>query len=418
MKLKQLQKRVLSVVMKFMIKMKLFCLLLFTITSIISFYHYNAIQSLHWMLPIQLQLHTKNEHKRSSIAKGDNDTCSNVMNTKIHLFDTQSDECAQTFNYCDQNTPFLLSYGGSGNTVTRLIISYITDIYSGSIYRDDLLRHILKGESRCGDQGGNEIVVIKAHPEHFQPNKLIAFFEGNCSLTDCVCNGHKHTMSPALVQTTNDDYTVPSFNAIFILRDPWKSIWSLYQYGFGSGCAKHNDQSVHMQHIYTTSTAECPIASDKLWNATRFGLHLWKGRWSFRHWLHTFSIMHIMKQYNKTYIKIKFENLVHKKASIAIREMNKITEYLYLDEYYKAHKMRLMRKMECLVTVYMKRDLKRFKAVHRRKARLSRNQVTMDHAYHSVGVKTICSIWNHIGRFATHYGYQIWNNTDCTDIDA
>ena len=55
----------------------------------------------------------------------------------------------------------LLSYQGSGNTWTRLLLEYSTGIYTGSVYSDTTLYDILPAEADCG----RTMSVNRAHPD-------------------------------------------------------------------------------------------------------------------------------------------------------------------------------------------------------------------------------------------------------------
>ena len=345
----------------------------------------------------------------------------NTNNQPIHLFNNKNNECHQKFKHCEANTPFLFSYGGSGNTVTRIIISYITNIYTGSIYpsagyakRPDAGR--FRGEGRCGDGDENNIVIIKAHPEHLNETKLVSLFSGYCSIYDCVCGvkSAEKQITNEILYAQNIKYNSLLFNGIFIVRNPWNAMWALYQYYFGSGCPVNGDQLVHVHHIYTESLVGCRIGVKRRWNPKHFSMIINEGENGYKAWLKTFELMELMDKYNKTYAVVKFENLVNlKKPSVAIKEMEKMMEYLYLERYYEMNRMRLLQRMECLVVWLMKNDWKRFKPIHRSKPNVTKKQVTIEQAYSSVNKTVICEIWADIEPYAVQYGYKIWNDIKC-----
>lgn len=55
--------------------------------------------------------------------------------------------------------PMLLTFPGSGTTMSQLLIEYATGVYSGSIYPEDELYGIMPGTAFCGQR----LSLIKAH---------------------------------------------------------------------------------------------------------------------------------------------------------------------------------------------------------------------------------------------------------------
>ena len=105
--------------------------------------------------------------------------------------------------------PLLLSFPGSGNTWTRLLIEVSTGIYTGDIYTDHSLKSVFAGEKSCGKR----VSVVKAHPQDL-----------NVSVSGEVY----HTLPGNKCQrigTTFFDKTV------IIHRNPFKAIWSEFQRG-------------------------------------------------------------------------------------------------------------------------------------------------------------------------------------------
>eukprot|EP01084_Bolivina_argentea_P091732 165114_1 len=235
-------------------------------------------------------------------------------NDMIHLFDTSIHECSSKFKHCGSSTPFLFSFGGSGNTVTRIIISDITNIYTGSIY--PAAAHYAQlgssgrfiGEGICGKKSKNNIVVIKAHPEHLNTTKLLSLFNGNCTINDCVCGiqqGDKYVPNHILYQKNHEWNKITfKFNGIIIVRNPWNAMWALYQLKFGFGCGYYRDYFVHIKHIYSKSTPECEIPMENIWNDQHFSKQLIDGLISYKEWLKTFELMKLMDEYNLKYIVV------------------------------------------------------------------------------------------------------------------
>ena len=53
----------------------------------------------------------------------------------------------------------LLTFPGSGTTMSQLLLEYATGVYSGSIYPEDELYSIMPGTEFCG----RRLSIIKAH---------------------------------------------------------------------------------------------------------------------------------------------------------------------------------------------------------------------------------------------------------------
>ena len=293
---------------------------------------------------------------------------------------------------------FLFSYGGSGNTMTRLLLEYITNIWTGSIYRDpSLLKHGFKGENL---KTYDDILVVKAHPEHVtnQP----AFKEYGA---DFFLNKRLFWMA----KNENDtklSYT--NMSAIFIVRNPWKAIFSLYTFNHGG----------------------CKCDEEKHLNGHTF--HLWIDKWDREKWkkwvvsnankyMKEFLIMEKMDEYGYDYIVVKYENLVNlENPSIQINEMKKMLKYLYSDDGYESNKEVLMERMKCLFPDLMKQDYQRLGDIHRPKANETKH-VTMDMAYQWLvdndHTDVICNAWDIMKDVATKYGYQNVLDVDCSDRD-
>ena len=55
--------------------------------------------------------------------------------------------------------PMLLTFPGSGTTMSQLLIEYASGIHTGSIYHEDELYSIMPGLQNCGQR----LSVVKAH---------------------------------------------------------------------------------------------------------------------------------------------------------------------------------------------------------------------------------------------------------------
>ena len=124
---------------------------------------------------------------------------------------------------------YLFSYGGSGNTVTRIILEHVTNIWTASNFNDKELKKIgFTGETQsCGgkDRVDRPVLLIKAHPE------VLDRVRSNPKNFFRRCLGIKDKAPPLHY---NDS------NAVFIVRNPWKAIFTMFQFKHG-----YHNQSKH-----------------------------------------------------------------------------------------------------------------------------------------------------------------------------
>ena len=118
--------------------------------------------------------------------------------------------------------PYLLSYPGSGNTYTRLIIELITRFYTGSSMPSDT------DLINCGFKGGkadhcdNTTIVIKSHPKWFIDHIGLFMEIWNKKRKNSKrCSG---LYSIYQNRKLHDD-----FSGIFIIRNPWKAFFAEFQ---------------------------------------------------------------------------------------------------------------------------------------------------------------------------------------------
>ena len=283
---------------------------------------------------------------------------------------------------------FLFSYGGSGNTVTRLLLEYITNIWTGSISFDPfLIKNGFKGQKTCQD-----VLAIKCHPE--QKIQLMKREKRDFFLKQRKARGK--SMDPPKYYS--------NMSAIFVLRNPWKAMFTLYTF-YEGGC-KNCEEKYLNEHTH----------------------HLWRDKWDPDKWrkslrkavqryVITFKVMDVMKEFGFDYIVVKYENLIDlNRPEVQISEMNKILRYLYSDDGYKRNKEMLMRRMECLFPFLMKQDYQRLGVMHRSKANETKH-VTSEMAYGwLVRNKTglICQLWRELKPKVSIYGYQNLPGVNCT----
>eukprot|EP01084_Bolivina_argentea_P108618 194121_1 len=209
-----------------------------------------------------------------------------VESTNMHFLRTNETE--QKFLY--EYPSYLFSHPGSGNTFTRILIEYITEIWSGSVYNDSQLRKSggFKGEGRCSQQ--YEVLIVKAHPA----GMLNRISEDGTNLTKpCIAKP-----SCAVCATTIWTYTT----AIFIVRNPWKSIFALFQY--------QSPEYLNMQKRVNRHTYTIPMEN---WNMKLMKMFIKMFNQHKKTWLNTFIMIDVYKRLNYSYIIVKFVNFFDEK---------------------------------------------------------------------------------------------------------
>ena len=107
--------------------------------------------------------------------------------------------------------PLLLSFPGSGNTWSRLLIEYATGVYSGSMEVNDIeYKNSFVGEVYCSVNTS----IIKAHPQdlYFNQQEPLITFKSRIQLRKCrrgFINNFKRV--------------------VFVTRNPLDAIWSNFQ---------------------------------------------------------------------------------------------------------------------------------------------------------------------------------------------
>ena len=283
---------------------------------------------------------------------------------------------------------YLFSHGGSGNTLTRLIIEEITSIWTGSPYHDrELLAIGFQGELYC--KKPNQVIAIKYHPENLKlkMNNISNFFK------PCF-----HTES---------DKTWDSFSAIFIIRDPWESTFSEFQF------SKHRKDFFNNGTGISKHVAHFELKYFKIAVFRRFVID------SLTAWLWTFELMDIMQRHNMTnYIVIEYKRLINlNRPRIALNEMNKMIQFLYRNEYYQEMKDILHIKMQCIIDHLMPMNYQRFGIIHRPKGNASIH-LTRNYAYQKLDeydAGFICNEWDRIKQAAMTYNFSVPNGINCSN---
>ena len=297
-------------------------------------------------------------------------------------------------------TLFLFSEGGSGNTWMRILLEYITGISTGVPYDDKTFRRIFNQEGKCH----NGLLVCKCHPRWFYKSAAGHF--------------EIHPQGNWRLRGRNNGATGASDGAVWIIRNPWHSMWSLFQLIAGR----------FLSHSHR-------IKKDKF-NVTRFRNEVWLGTTEIalvEHWKNQFMMIDILKQ-NRSWnddniVIIKYEKLLDE--SKRVDEFNKVIQHLYKldrsdDEKYfvvPTHDglkyfsyEQLLVRIECGFEYCSNMHTKQVK---RDKYANINEYVSMEQAYLSLGNETICNIWNSLKPLAEPLGYtQLFlDEFDCDKMD-
>jgi hypothetical protein len=110
----------------------------------------------------------------------------------------------------ERTTPVLMSFPGSGNTWTRLLVEYATGHLSGSVdVNDNELKNHLQGERACGLRTS----IVKGHPSDLVLNQFdeIKF----------VFKGQRKKCAKGMIREFK--------RVVFIAREPYSAIFSDFQ---------------------------------------------------------------------------------------------------------------------------------------------------------------------------------------------
>ena len=183
--------------------------------------------------------------------------------------------------------PLLLSFPGSGNTWTRLLIEIGTGIYTGDIYTDHSLKSVFAGEKSCGKR----VSVVKAHPQ---------------DLNVSVSGELYHTLAGSKCQRVGTTFFD---RAILIHRNPFKAFWSEYQRG---GSRDRHTKGIPQNQFNWHAWRDFAID-----NAHQFK-QAWEEKYS--HIFTTFSPSH--------FLVTSYERLTSDELGVRKSELRKIVHFL------------------------------------------------------------------------------------------
>ncbi len=163
-------------------------------------------------------------------------------------------ECNASYGHRDylwitetHQPPMLLTFPGSGTTMTQLLLEYASGVYSGSIYEEDELYSIMPGLRSCG----RRLVVVKAHVKDLLfRHKIVEKLD-----------------SPEIVTFKTNKYVakcrkgmIHSFDRfILVLRSPWGAWWSNYQRDFNAAYDATPDEAEALRLEKKSHTGGIPL---------------------------------------------------------------------------------------------------------------------------------------------------------------
>ena len=207
------------------------------------------------------------------------------------------------------HAPYLISYPGSGNTLTRIGIEYITQYYTSSIYNDKTLHDQsgFKGEYVKSVDHWNNVICVKLHPGYSSNKKT-------------------YDLSPY------DLAIKENIASIFIQRDPIDAIFAFFQWKYANLYPQLNMTSKHTSKIsvnkfekqlkpYKNFAFLNSFASEQfsMWNKDFENIQS--------------NLIKAGKEY--LYLDILFENLVDSNVTIMTNEWIKLVNFLFDSEFLK-----------------------------------------------------------------------------------
>eukprot|EP01084_Bolivina_argentea_P079801 144668_1 len=189
------------------------CILaLMVVISIQTLMNYNAISTFYrhsfktYALSISLQ-QLNSKHNQITIT--------NQSQCAWNEYDIRFVRSNESEKFIHSIPPYLISFQGSGNTYTRLIVELITNYYTGSILRNDkfLIQAGYKGDANCD----RSVILLKAHPNYVRQNWQ-EFLNG----TTNKCERQ---------QLIHDQYQngTNKMSALILIRNPWDAFFSEFQ---------------------------------------------------------------------------------------------------------------------------------------------------------------------------------------------
>ena len=311
-------------------------------------------------------------------------------------YDDPQTQIIRTIKLRHKTPPLLISFGGSGNTFIRVLIEYVTKIYTGSIYNHEFINQgfIGSGTEYCI----TKTIVVKVHGDHImRPRRrsiddmyktVNLFIAGKCL---CGCMGASNN-SVTIQQFENIHGKIINPSAIFIIRNPWDAFFALYQYWTPTWSNTHIR---HAKHIELT-----------IFNLTHFRQKI---NQMVRRWNMNMAVLRKMEQAHIPLLVIKFENVVSQSVNVRSIELWKIIRFLYRNEYLDVNQDVFKHRIDCIWKIL---DIdRRMNSFHRSKP--NTKQLNKTYAYQLLGDKSICRFWRRMMHNAESFGYGSYNDIKC-----
>eukprot|EP01083_Nonionella_stella_P303873 1053493_1 len=274
---------------------------------------------------------------------------------------------------------YLFSDGGSGNTWMRVLLEYITGISTGSVFKDPTYKRLFNKDHLCN----RGVLVCKAHP--------IWFFH----------QVPPFSWKPQGVWETKNAKKVShdADGLVWIIRNPWHSIWSLYQL--------RTSDYIHSGKIDIENFDEHDFFMDIYMGKREISLT--------EKWKLQFKLVDVLlndrrrkwRNDSSRVVQVKYENILNE--STRVDEVLKVLDHLYVNissgfwlpqNVYITYEQ-LIQRIKCAS------DYKTNEATfHRTHDDKEKNIVTLEHAYRKLGEETVCKIWHSIKDYSEPLGYK------------
>eukprot|EP01084_Bolivina_argentea_P023837 44521_1 len=379
--------------------LKYVCILISMITTILlmtKYYSHSPIIQTETIPPITL---IKDDF--------DINSCPNITNIYTNSVPIQKNT-RHLFNLRYKYPLYLYSDGGSGNTWMRTLLEYVTGISTGCVYGDDQYKkYLFNNEGVCN----SHVLVCKAHP--------IWFFTQMPPVK----------MHPFGVWKKMKNVIKDASGLVWIIRNPWHSLWSLYQLRF---TRLNTNLEMHHDRINISE-----------WNANDFWMDIYMGnreislvdKWKMQFRIVDMLLNDTQRKWNdERIVRVKYEDLVNKFRRY--NELLKIIKHLYIvnetigftlpknetsqnrispknkrfygtktNKGYKSVNIgydQLLKRIKCAFEYNYNSNI-----FHRKHNEYEREKVvTMEYAFKSIGWYKLCKIWHSLQQYASRLGYK------------
>lgn len=309
--------------------------------------------------------------------------CSEILNTSDIKF---IDEEHRKTYLNHKSPPYIISYGGSGNTFLRLYIEYLTGFYTGSVYPSSgFLKdyHGFEGEGNVG----SEVIAIKIHPINIDLNKF-----------EQLLNGTPINIEKKILNTIPLEKNETA-KVIYLIRNPWKATFALYNFKYFWHSKKRKEKiSPHTSTILKRA------------NSIKFQMRFFNDY--FKLWASQVKFIHLHRKLSqnsnsKDFIIVKFEDLVNTDIKIKEQQIRRVLNFLINSD--KLDTKKIIEKFLCFWEVG--EDDFRMDSIHRKVSNEIKDKVLdINYLYNLFNDSIICKLWKSIEDEAIEFGYPIWRN--------